>query len=78
MSPIYSVRACRSRQHPELVLSRMGPQIQWVHREVTGDRAYCIHSAPDEAAVREHAKLGGSSAKSAAEVVTIIEPTTAE
>ena len=60
------------------VLSRMGPQIQWVHSYVTGDKIYCVYNAPNEAAVREHAKLGGFPANSVAQVITIIEPTTAE
>ena len=60
------------------VLSRMGPQIQWVHSYVTGDKIYCVYNAPDEASVREHAKLGGFPANSVARVVTMIEPTTAE
>ena len=25
------------------VLSKMGPQIQWVHSYVTGDKIYCIY-----------------------------------
>ena len=60
------------------VLSKMGPQIQWVHSYVTGDKIYCVYNAPNEAAVREHAKLGGFPANSVAQVITIIEPTTAE
>lgn len=60
------------------VLSQMGPQIQWVQSYVTGDKIYCIYNAPNEAAVREHATLGGFPANSVARVVTMIEPTTAE
>jgi hypothetical protein len=60
------------------VLSKMGPQIQWVHSYVTGDKIYCIYNAPNEEMVREHAKQGGFPANSVARVVTMIEPTTAE
>ncbi|HEV2292091.1 MAG TPA: DUF4242 domain-containing protein [Gemmatimonadales bacterium] len=60
------------------VLSQMGPQIQWVHSYVTGDKIYCVYNAPNEGAVREHAKLGGFPANSVARVITMIEPTTAE
>jgi hypothetical protein len=41
------------------VLSRMGPEIQWVLSYVTADRFYCLYIAPDEAVIREHARLGG-------------------
>ena len=60
------------------VLSKMGPQIQWVHSYVTGDKIYCIYNAPNEEMVREHAKQGGFPANSVARVSTIIDPTTAE
>ncbi len=40
------------------VLSKMGPQIQWVHSYVTGDKIYCVYIAPNEELVREHAKAG--------------------
>ena len=60
------------------VLSRMGPQIQWVHSYVTTDKIYCVYNAPTEEMVREHAKLGGFPANSVRKVSTIIDPTTAE
>lgn len=60
------------------VLSKMGPQIQWVHSYVTGDKIYCIYIAPNEEMVREHAKQGGFPVNSVSEVATIIDPTTAE
>lgn len=60
------------------VLSKMGPQIQWVHSYVTGNKIYCIYNAPNEDIVREHAKQGGFPANSVSEVTTIIDPVTAE
>jgi hypothetical protein len=60
------------------VLSKMGPQIQWVHSYVTGDKIYCIYNAPNEEMVREHAKQGGFPANSVNEVTSIIDPVTAE
>jgi hypothetical protein len=56
----------------------MGPQIQWLQSYVTGDKIYCVYIAPNEAMVREHAQQGGFPANSVSEVVTIIDPTTAE
>ena len=60
------------------VLSKMGPQIQWVESFVTADKIYCIYIAPDEASVREHAAQGGFPANSVAEVKARIDPTSAE
>ena len=60
------------------VLNKVGPQIQWVHSYVTGDKIYCIYNAPNEALVREHAKQGGFPANSVSQVFAIIDPTTAE
>ena len=60
------------------VLSKMGPQIQWVHSYVTTDKIYCVYNAPNEEMVREHAKLGGFPANSVKQVSAIIDPTTAE
>lgn len=60
------------------VLSKMGPQIQWVQSYVTGDKIYCVYIAPNEAMVREHAQQGGFPANAVNEIATIIDPTTAE
>jgi hypothetical protein len=56
----------------------MGPQIQWIHSYVTDDKIYCVYVAPNEAAVREHAKQGGFPANKVSAVRTMIEPVTAE
>ena len=60
------------------VLRSMGPQIQWVESFVTDNKIYCVYVAPDEAAVREHARQGGFPANSVAQVRRMIDPTTAE
>ena len=60
------------------VLRNLGPEIQWVHSYVTGDKIYCIYIAPNEQLVREHAKQGGFPANSVAQVTSVIDPTTAE
>jgi hypothetical protein len=60
------------------VLSQMGPQIQWVHSYVTGDKIYCVYRAPNEEMVREHARQGGFPANRVSEVTSMIDPTTAE
>jgi len=60
------------------VLSKMGPEIQWVHSYVTTDKIYCIYNAPNEEMVREHAKQGGFPANSVSKVSAIIDPVTSE
>ncbi len=60
------------------VLSKMGPQVQWIHSYVTTDKIYCVYLAPNEEMVREHARQGGFPANSVSRVSTIIDPTTAE
>ncbi|MGI8581583.1 MAG: DUF4242 domain-containing protein [Chitinophagaceae bacterium] len=60
------------------VLSKMGPQIQWVHSYVTDDKIYCIYNAPNEEMVREHAKQGGFPANSVSKVSAVIDPVTSE
>ncbi|MNK50242.1 hypothetical protein D3C87_691150 [compost metagenome] len=60
------------------VLSKMGPQIQWVQSYVTGDKIYCVYIAANEELVREHAQQGGFPANRVSEVTSVIDPTTAE
>jgi hypothetical protein len=60
------------------VLSRLGPQVQWVESFVTGNKVYCIYIAPNEEMVREHAREGGFPANRISEIKTVIDPTTAE
>lgn len=60
------------------VLEGMGPQIQWHQSYVTGDKVYCVYTAPDEATIREHARQGGFPADSISVVSSVIDPATAE
>jgi Protein of unknown function (DUF4242) len=60
------------------VLRVLGPQIQWVQSYVTGDKIYCVYIAPNAELIREHARQGGFPANRVSEIVTMIDPTTAE
>ncbi|MEO7599969.1 MAG: DUF4242 domain-containing protein [Opitutus sp.] len=60
------------------VIGQLGPQIQWVESYVTDDKIYCVYIAPNEALVREHARLGGFPANRVSQVHSVIDPTTAE
>ena len=60
------------------VLRALGPEIQWLHSYVTGDKVYCVYLAPDEAVIKEHAKRVGIPANRISAVRRLIEPATAE
>jgi len=60
------------------ILQEMGPQIQWVESYVTDDKIYCVYLAPDEDAVRKHARQGGFPANRISQIRSVIDPTTAE
>ena len=66
-----SVKSCS-------VLREMGPRIQWIQSYVTDDKVYCVYIAPNEEAVREHARQGGFPANRISQVREIIDPTTSE
>jgi hypothetical protein len=59
------------------VLKGMGPEIQWLHSYVTGDKVYCVYLAPDEATILEHAKRGGFPANRISAVRRLIDPSSA-
>ena len=59
------------------VLDELGAEIQWVHSYVTGDKLYCVYTAPNEVLIRAHAEQSGFPATSIAEVRALIDPTTA-
>jgi uncharacterized protein DUF4242 len=60
------------------VLRKLGPEIQWVHSYVTGDKVYCIYIAPNEELIRKHAQQGGFPADRISKITATIDPTTAE
>ena len=60
------------------VLKELGPEIQWLHSYVTGDKVYCIYLASDEAIIQEHATRVGIPANRVSAVRRLIDPTTAE
>ena len=60
--------------HSLATLKSMGPQIQWLHSYVTEDKVYCVYLAPDEDAVREHARRVGIPADRVSAVRRMIDP----
>lgn len=55
-------------------LSSMGQSIQWLHSYVTDDKIYCVYLAPDDTAVREHARRIGLPANRVSAVRRLIDP----
>ncbi len=60
------------------VLKAMGPEIQWLHSYVTGDKVYCVYLAPDETTIHEHAKRVGLPANRISAVRRLLDPSSAE
>ena len=63
--------------HSNAVLSDLGPQIEWVHSYVAGDRIYCVYNAPSETLIQAHAEKSGFPANRITPVSAIIDPSTA-
>lgn len=58
------------------VLEELGPEITWLHSYVTGDKIFCVYTAPNEDLIKEHATKGGFPANSVSKVNNIIDPST--
>lgn len=59
------------------ILDELGSDIQWIHSYVTGDKIYCIYTAPNEDLIRQHAEQSGFPANRISEVKAMIDPTRA-
>lgn len=57
-------------------LQELGPDIQWNHSYVAGDKTFCVYLAKDESLVHEHAKRSGFPATKVTEIKRMIDPTT--
>lgn len=64
--------------HSNAVLSNLGPEIQWVHSYVAGDKIYCVYNAPSEELIKSHAELSGFPANKVTQVSAVISPATAK
>lgn len=64
-------------QHSNGVIAKLGPEIQWVHSYVAGDKIYCIYNAPSEDLIRKHAEQSGFPANRITPVSAVIDPSTA-
>lgn len=59
------------------VLRELGPDIQWVHSYVAGDKLYCVYQASSESLIREHARRSGFPADKITPITAVLDPTTA-
>ena len=55
-------------------LEQLGPRIQWIHSYVTDNKVYCVYLAPDEEAIREHARRVGIPANRISAVRRLLDP----
>lgn len=60
------------------VLLNLGPEIQWLHSYVTGNKIYCLYYAPGKTLIREHARRSGLQIQRISEVKAVLDPATAE
>lgn len=65
-------------KHSNAVLAELGPDIQWVHSYVAGDKIYCVYNAPSEALIRKHAEMSGFPANKITPIRAVIDPSTAK
>ena len=65
-------------KHSNAVLAELGPDIEWVHSYVAGDRIYCVYNAPSEDLIRSHAQRSGFPANRITPVSAVIDPGTAD
>jgi hypothetical protein len=71
------VQLREAAQKSNSVLRVLGPDIQWVHSYVAGDKIYCVYNAPSEALIKSHAEKSGFPANRITLVSAVIDPTTA-
>ena len=63
--------------HSNAVLASLGPDIEWVHSYVAGDKIDCVYNAPSEDLIRTHAEQSGFPANKVTPVSAVISPATA-
>jgi hypothetical protein len=59
------------------VLSELGPDIEWIHSYVTGDKLYCVYDARSAELIASHAEISGFPANRITPVSSLIDPSTA-
>ncbi|UPH71907.1 DUF4242 domain-containing protein [Abyssibius alkaniclasticus] len=68
---------CGAARASNQALAALGPDIQWQHSYVAGEKTFCVYLAKDEAAIKQHSEMSGIPYSSVSEVSQIIDPLTA-
>ena len=65
-------------QKSSAVVKSMGPQIEWDHSYVVGDKLFCVYRAENEELVRAHGKKGNFPVNEVYEVAAVFSPESAK
>lgn len=68
---------CGAARASNQALASIGPEIQWQHSYVAGDKTFCVYLAESEDEVQKHAELSGIPVSKVTEIPQIIDPLTA-
>jgi len=68
---------CGAARASNRALETLGPNIQWQHSYLAGDKSFCVYLAESEEAVRQHSELSGIPVSTITEIPQIIDPLTA-
>lgn len=68
---------CAGAEASNEALSRLAPDVQWVHSYVVRDRTFCVYLARDEELIRQHAQISGFPATRIHEVCAVFDPSSA-
>jgi len=58
-------------------LAQLAPRVQWDHSYVAGNKTFCVYLAENEDAIHKHAEISGFPASKITEILSVIDPTTA-
>jgi len=59
-------------------VAELGGAVQWIHSHLAADNTFCVYIGESENMLREHSRLAGFPITRINEIVTIIDPMTAE
>ena len=68
---------CGAARASNNALSTIGPDIQWQHSYVAGNKTFCIYLAKSEDEIHKHATISGIPVSCVTEIPQIIDPLTA-
>ncbi len=57
---------------------RLFGSVQWLHSHVAADNTFCVYLGDSESSLREHSRLAGFPVTRVNEIVTVLDPMTAQ